>query len=386
MKDLYQERISRIYDSLNHREPDVVPSLACLGTITIGFNDCTVKQVENDWQLSVENFLNTQKDLCTDAVYTAGVVFDSKFARTIGSEAHFVSEDGQTIQHHQQVPMAADEYEQLIANPESFIMNVLLPRTAKRLSKPYPEKKQAILEFMNHLNDKLAEWNTIEQRLKEEYGKPLMAPVVNAYPPLDFIFDYFRGFEGVAVDMRRQPEKLVEACEALLPFMWKNMGIPDDAKNVPEFPPFATMFHIPTFLSPKQFEKFFLPTYQKMVDRIHACGGKMIMFLEGSWDNKVEWLCSLPKDFIFGLCEADDIFKMKKLVGDNICLVGGMPLNKLRYGTVQENVDYTKHLVDELAPGGGYIFSSSRELLTKTDVNWENFKAAYRTVHDYGKR
>lgn len=386
MGDSYQERVARIYDALNHREPDVVPSLACLGTFTIGFNDCTVEQVENDWKRSVENFMNTQQDLYTDALYTTGVVFDSKFARAIGSPAHFVSEDGQTIQHQQQIPMKADEYDQLIANAEEFIMNVLLPRTAKRLSGPYGEKKQAILEFMSHLNDKLAEWTTIEQRLKEEYQRPVMAPVVNAYPPLDFIFDYFRGFQGVSLDMRRQPEKLVEACEALLPFMWKNMGIPDEANSVPEFPPFATMFHIPTFLSPKQFEKFFLPTYQKMVDRIYQCGGKMIMFLEGTWDNKAEWLNSLPKDFAFGICEADDIFKMKKLVGDNICIVGGMPLDKLKYGTVQENIDYAKFLVDELAPGGGYIFSSSRELLTKTDVNWENYKAAYRTVHEYGKR
>ncbi|MBF7096448.1 uroporphyrinogen decarboxylase family protein [Alkalibacter mobilis] len=386
MGDSYEERVARIYDALNHKEPDVVPSLACMGTFTIGFNNCTVEQVENDWQLSVENFLNTQKDLYADAVYTAGVVFDSKFAKAIGSPAHFVSADKETIQHHQQIPMAADEYDKLIADPEGFMMNVLLPRTAKRLSGAYPEKKKAILEFMSHLNDKLAEWTTIGQRLKEEYNRPIMAPVVNAYPPLDFIFDYFRGFEGTAVDMRRQPEKLVEACEAVLPFMWKNMGIPDDATRVPEFPPFATMFHIPTFLSPKQFEKFFLPTYQKMVDRIYECGGKMIMFLEGTWDNKAEWLNSLPKDFAFGICEADDIFKMKKLVGDNICIVGGMPLDKLKYGTVQENVDYAKYLVDELAPGGGYIFSSSRELLTKTDVNWENYKAAYKTVHEYGKK
>ncbi|HCX63683.1 MAG TPA: hypothetical protein DHN33_00535 [Eubacteriaceae bacterium] len=382
----YEERLGRIYDALHHREPDTIPTLSCVGTFSIGFNDCTVEQVENDWQLSVENFLNVQKTLCVDAMYTPGVVFDSAFARAIGSPAHFVSDDNQTIQHKQQIPMQADEYDQLIANPEEFILNTLLPRTAKKLAKPYPENKQAILDFMAHFNNKLAEWDTIINRLKDEYERPLLAPVVNAYPPLDFIFDYFRGFQGTSVDMRRHPEKLAEACEALLPFMWKNMGIPDDASSVPEFPPFATMMHIPTFLSPKQFEKFFLPTYQKMVDRIAECGGKLVMFLEGSWENKADWLNSLPKDFAFGIVEADDIFKMKKLVGDNICLVGGMPIEKLKYGTVDDCKDYAKKLVDELGPGGGYVFSSTREMLTKTDVNWENYTATYEMVHEYGKK
>jgi hypothetical protein len=37
-------------------------------------------------------------------------------------------------------------------------------------------------------------------------------------PPMDLIFDYFRGFQGTAVDMRRKPELLEQAVEALYPY------------------------------------------------------------------------------------------------------------------------------------------------------------------------
>ena len=384
MGDSYDERVKRIMDELNHTEPDVVPSMTAMGTYVIGFNDYTALEAEWNIPQNVENYLNTQKKLYADCVYTAGVVFDTAFAKAVGSPAHFIAEDGQTIQHLASTHMEADEYDKLINDTENFMINELLPRTATRLQGPYEEKRKAVLEFADHLQKKLWEWSEIERRLKEEYNRPVMAPSVNVYPPLDLIFDYYRGFDGIVKDMRRCPQKLLDACEAVLPFLWQGMGIPDgDDVVTPAMPPHATMMHIPTFISPKQFEKFFLPTYSKMINRVFETGGTMIMFLEGVWANKADWLNSLPKNKVFGLVEGDEPFEFKKLVGDNICLIGGMRLQTLKYGTKEACIEEAKKVIDNMAPGGGYIFGTSRELLTKTDLNYENLCATHAFVHEY---
>lgn len=108
------------------------------------------------------------------------------------------------------------------------------------------------------------------------------------------------------------------------------------------------------------------------------------MLLEGEWESKYDWLNSLPKNFAVGIVEGDDIFEAKKRIGDNITIAGGMPLQMLKLGKKEECIDYAKKLIDELAPGGGYIFTSSRELLSKGDVNHENLVETHNFVHEYG--
>lgn len=386
MTDSYNERLKRVYDELYHTEPDVVPSFSSIGTFAIGFSGGTVKEMEADPQKEVEYYLKPHETLYTDAVYTVGSVFGAHMAEIVGSPAHFICEDGETIQHSQQMPMTEDDYDALTEGGEKYLFDVLVPRTAKNLQKPYPENKEVIMEFIRYMGGKVQAWNEIIEGLKDKYQRPVMTPGIFAYPAMDVLFDYLRGFQGTNADMRRRPEKVVQACEAIDKFVWKFMGIPDDAESLPEFPPYATMMHIPTFISPKQFEKFFCPTYDRMMDRIHNLGGKCIMFLEGKWANKAEWLNDLPKNYTFGIVEGDDMFEMKKLVGDNICLIGGMPLQQLKYGSLDECKDIAKKLIDECAPGGGYIFGSSRELLTKTDVNWDNYTGTYEFVHEYGRK
>jgi len=47
-------------------------------------------------------------------------------------------------------------------------------------------------------------------------------------------------------------------------------------------------------------------------------------------------------------------------------------------------LDYAKFLVDELADGGGYIFSTNRPVMYPDDANADNLKAVNEFVHCYG--
>jgi uroporphyrinogen-III decarboxylase len=91
----------------------------------------------------------------------------------------------------------------------------------------------------------------------------------------------------------------------------------------------------------------------------------------------------MPKDFAICMVEGDDISEAKKRIGDNVTIAGGMPIAMLKYNTKGECIDYAKKLLDECAPGGGYIFTTDRHFITGADVNTENVIAVHDFVHNY---
>lgn len=378
---LYQERVKRIVTTVNHEEPDRVPILTMFGTWAISYANSTVQEIADNPEKEIEVFSKPHEDIYSDATYTNGMAFDARSAQIIGSKSHFISEDGQTVQHKEITLMESSEYPDLIKDPMDYIFNKMLPRKASNLNKTPEENYEAIKELVNHWKVKSGVQGRLLNELKVKHGLPVITGSF-AYPAMDMVFDYLRGFKGISLDLRRNPEELLAGISALEEYSFDLMGLPQDTKVEP-FPFYATMFHLPTFISAKQFEKFFLPTYDKMLKRIHQSGGKIIMFLEGKWEDKFDWLNSLPKNFAIGIVEGDDIFEVKKKVGDNITVVGGMPLDLLRLGNKDTCIDYAKKVVDECAPGGGYIFASTREFLSKGDVNVDNLIAVNEFVHNY---
>ncbi|AOY74566.1 uroporphyrinogen decarboxylase family protein [Clostridium formicaceticum] len=383
MKKVYDDRVKRILTTVNHEEPDRVPILSTYGTWAVSYANSSIKEIEENPEKEIEVFCKPHEDIYCDATYTCGIAFDAKSAEIIGSKSHFISRDGETIQHQEITPMESEDYPDLIKNPMEFIFNKLVPRKAANLRESASENYDTLKQLLNHWKVKGDVQQRLRATLKEKYGIPVITGGF-AYPPMDIIFDYLRGFKGISLDIRRRPEELLEAINALAEFSNDVMGIHPGTKQVASFPFYATMMHLPTFINAKQFEKFFWPTYEKMFLKIHELGGKLIIFLEGKWEDKYYLLNSMPKNFAIGIIEGDDVFEAKKKIGDNITIAGGMPLELLKMGTKDKCIDYAKKLLDECAPGGGYIFATSRELLSRGDLNVENLKAVNQFVHEHG--
>ncbi len=380
-KQTYEERVNRILTTSNHEEPDRVPILAMFETWCIGYANGTIREMEEDYEKEIEYYTRPYDDIYTDAAYGTGLGFDAKSAEILGSPAHFISSDGQTVQHMETCLMEDDEYQELIADPYGYTFNKMVPRKNANLNKTPEENYETMKKLFVHWKKKSAVQARLREKLKEEYNIPLIFGG-SAYPPMDYIFDYYRGFKGTSMDMRRQKDNLEAAVEAVLEVSTDLMGLTPEMTSVPEFPFYTTMMNIPTFVSPKQFERFFWPTYEKMWRRIYDLGGKLIIFLEGTWKNKYDYLNSFPKNFALGILEDDDIFEAKKLIGDNMTIIGGMDLGLLKLGTQEECIDHAKKLLDVCAPGGGYIFGTPRTLLSKGDVNVENLNAVHNFVHE----
>src|ERR1039458_980804 len=105
--------------------------------------------------------------------------------------------------------------------------------------------------------------------------------------PFDFIGDSLRGTQGVILDMYRQPDKLLAAIDAIAPIVIKQ-GI--DSCNATG----GVMMHFPlhkgddTFMSDKQFEKFYWPSLKKYADALIAEGIMPNMFGEGRYSRRLD--------------------------------------------------------------------------------------------------
>ena len=110
-------------------------------------------------------------------------------------------------------------------------------------------------------------------------------------------------------------------------------------------------------MSLAQFEKFYWPQLKALQMGLVEAGIMPFVFYEGVWNLRLKYLTELPKGKTAGLFQSSDIFKVKEVVGDTLCIMGGMPNSLLQAGTAEQVRDLTKRLCKECGKGGGYIMS-----------------------------
>jgi len=135
------------------------------------------------------------------------------------------------------------------------------------------------------------------------------------------------------------------------------------------------------FLSIKQWEKFYWPTFSKLVSELIRRGGTPCIFLEGNCDSRIEYLLEFPKGKLLARLDNTDIFRAKEILKDHVCIEGAVPSTLLQTGTVQDVKDHVKKLIDVIGKDGGYIVSTK----SSTDhVKPENLKAMIDFTKEYG--
>jgi hypothetical protein len=89
-----------------------------------------------------------------------------------------------------------------------------------------------------------------------------MGSVVHA--PMDILGDYMRGIKGTLIDIKRRPEKVLAACEKILPIMLEQ-GI--GGCRASGIPLCFIELHIliDSFMSQAQFEQFYWPTLLELI-------------------------------------------------------------------------------------------------------------------------
>jgi uroporphyrinogen-III decarboxylase len=197
--------------------------------------------------------------------------------------------------------------------------------------------------------------------------------------PFDAVSDYLRGMQGAMTDMYRNPENLMRILEERLQSTLAMLdSLPRFTKPTRGF--MALHRGSDGFMSLKQFEKFYWPMFKAVLLKMIEKGITPFPFLEGVWDQRLEYLRELPKGSMVAHFAYTDMKKAKDVLGGHMCIMGDVPSSLLNTGTARQVEDYVKDLIDYCGKDGGLIVANN----TVNQGKPECIKAMIDTVKQYG--
>jgi hypothetical protein len=407
----YKERVTRIKDTVQLKKvPDRVPVFPVIGFFPAYYCGMTPREIMYDYdKLSMafkKYVLEFEPDAHGGAVGPGpGKLFDILDYKLYAWPGHGVSPN-HVYQCLEGEYMKADEYDALIQDPSYFFSSTYLPRIFGALE---PFKMLApltnILEMyggfsgVNFIPYGLPEVQTAYKALLEagnealkwigfvgSWGKEMAAAGFPNFfgggtkAPFDTIGDTLRGTRGIMLDMYRQPDKLLQALEAMTPLMIK-MGASAAKMNG------NPMVFIPLhkgadgFLSDEQFKTFYWPTFRKLLMGLIDEGCVPFPWAEGGYNSRLKVILDVPKGKTAWGFDTTDMVKAKEILGNVACIGGNMPIALLSVGTPQAVKDYAKKLIEIAGKGGGYIMMNGAVI---ENIKPENVRAMIDTTKEYG--
>ena len=402
-----EQRIARVDAAVALREGDRVPMAPKIGMAYAQTAGIDRYEALNDPRLlrpGVEKFLRTYP--CD--LFWAGSGYPIPMMETLGTTA--IRWPGATCgvplnQGFQIVDgtyMEEDEYDEFLRDPSHFCMTKVFPRKHKKLAGlaklnfhevvefghyasmaafADPEVRQALLTLM-FAGEQAVEWQRNSALLRETAlacQTPLGA-LAGQNAPYDMLADNIRGFLNVPMDLYTIPEKGTAAIGIMTEYALQNVRRLKDTGSRYCFMP----LHGGTddFMSLEYYRTFYWPSLRRVIEEIINCGMIPYVFCEGRYDTRLEVLREVPRGKVIYMFEQVDIARAKAVLGDTACICGNLPTSLLLYGKPHEVVDETRRLLDECAPGGGFLMDCS---IVLDHYKEENLEAWFDTTLQYGR-
>lgn len=376
--EIKKERQELFNDLYNMKTPKRVPITIKVNN-EFGIQYAGMNLVETQW--NPEKMEQAAEVICQDFFADKNPFGSRRFPAfyTLTNSNYFVMSSDGFLQHPEITPMKADEYLEFIDNPYDFLIEKIIPRLYPALDNDTNNKMFTFATGMEALADDNAAAAAISKKMSEKYGYFNPTTKSAVFAPYDFIADILRGFTGISMDIRRQPKQVIEACEAVLPFMVK-MGI---TKNPTVMSETYVPLHMAPFMREKDFEKFYWPTFKKMVEKIMATGQGMSFFCEQDWTRYLDYLQDLPSGIRLRF-EYGDPKLFKEKLGKKHIISGFYPISMFKNATVEECKDKAKEILDILAPGGNYSFDVDKVMATY-EGGKEKYIEVFNLVKEYGR-
>ncbi len=125
-------------------------------------------------------------------------------------------------------------------------------------------------------------------------------------------------------------------------------------------------FNTGPFLSPELFNKFVTPFLKELIAGYRTIGYYTIKHTDGNIMPILDQLVSTNPHALHSLDPQGgiDIAKVKRLVGDRLCLIGNVNCGLIDTGTEEEYIGSARYALKHGMPGYGYIFSTSNCIYT----------------------
>ena len=392
MEQLYQQRLTRYTAAMRNEKPDRIPIRPFVAEFVAKYAGYTCQEVAHDYEKAMAATRKCAAEFDWDATVGNMVYVWTALVKTIGLSYYAVPGveiPPDTAFQYIEPPddranMRDDEYDALIADPTGFLFNVWLPRVAPTIRAPgaantFRNNIGLVAGGMSMLSYFFALGRQGELLRRESGTVSAIAGILKG--PFDILADKLRGYRGLCMDVFRQPEKVLAACEALVPHLVHvALSGADPNKQVP----IGFWMHrgcVP-FLSREQFERFYWPTLKDVVLQLWSHGHQTLFYAEGEWNPNLGYITELPEGSIVYHVDRGDIEEVHRALGHRFCISGGIPNDLLAFGTPQEVRDCCKRVIDAVAGDGGYIMDASA--IMQDDTKVENLRAMTEFTREYG--
>ncbi|MGI6215994.1 MAG: uroporphyrinogen decarboxylase family protein [Coriobacteriales bacterium] len=414
-KQMYDQKLKRIHDAIELKEPDTVPYMPigqCYPYINNGYTMADILYDE-DTSKALESLLKFAKDTDADVVMGQDYIYigqgkilemtDPKSIMWAGMPNSTI--DKNSIHQFIEFPVLLDDEMDMFLNDRSqWMLSHGLPRTAGVLEpmknfnvrniNPYtgtmmlsglistPEFKEMI-EKLWKINDLTVENQNRMRKLNaaiEEAGYPVLAQGMAAVP-FDTYSDFHRGTVDGLADLYDNTEVVEAYCE-------------EELENTLEFVRMQGQFlkgryvfmalhkGMDGFMSDEFYEKYYWKPLQRIIEEIIANDMIPYIYTEGNYNTRLKWLADVPEGKVIYHFENVDMKKAKEILGGTACISGGFSPQILDRKTPEETREAVKKLMDVCAPGGGFIFETSYGL---DYAKPENVDAMTEAVREFGK-
>lgn len=408
---LFEEREKRVTDAVQLKTPDRVPVCLRGGYFPVKYAGLSQAAPFYDPAAYKQAVTKMLLDFDADVFTMVSNRFVSGFALEQLGSTQLMWPGGslrsdQSAQFVETEVMKENEYDLFMTDPGDFILRCYLPRTWKALeplsrlpslqslighssmaTQSSAFKKAEVIqvfETISKAGEEQVKFDQIGKDISETVGVPELSYSGGiGNQPFDVFASHLRGLRGVMVDMFKQPDKLLAACDKIVE--WRLAKAPPaDPKERGKRRVGASSNHFSNdeFLTRKQFETFCWPSWKKAFLATIDLGYIPVTFLEGRTDNQIEYFLELPKAKAVVAFEKVDMARAKAVLGGHLCIAGNVPGSLLWGGSPQETEEYCKNLIKVCAKGGGFILDSGCSL---DDAKPANVKAMIDSVKKYGR-
>ncbi|OGO40115.1 MAG: hypothetical protein A2147_08310 [Chloroflexi bacterium RBG_16_57_8] len=402
-QELYEEREKRVRDSIYLRQPDRIPLFVFPDPAAhYGIPHSAAWYDPAAWRRAfIREALDFEPDLTSGTFTTSGetlAALDVKNRLWPGGplpadyEMQFVESEF----------MKEDEYDFFLSDPSGFMIRRYLPRMCGSLA---PLAKLPPLDLMTNIEGitelfcspdfrKLARaldkagremrryrlaMGNLQEDLAQLGFPALSHPGGVGVAPFDVLSSFFRGMKGSMLDMYRQPDNVIRACEAILERRIAT-ALPADpkARGNPKRVFMPLWRGDKSFMSKAHFDRFYWPTLKKTMLAAIKLGYVPMPVFEAHFGDRLRCMLELPKGKAVAVVEHMDVVQAKDILGGHTCIIGNVP-KSLRYKSPKEVLGYYKDLIAKCAKGGGLMLNISLPY----DTPVEKLKDMVRRISEY---
>jgi uroporphyrinogen-III decarboxylase len=406
-KKRYRANVARFIKVIKLEEPDRVPCMLPTGYYPAVYAGYSLKEVMYDYQKLSEAWRKFNRDFKADSFASPGLVYPGRVIEMIGHKlhkwpGHGLPDNAPMYQFVEGTYMKPEEYNDFMENPTEFWMRTFLPRTAGALeSFQYlagfnPVMTNPLGWVMSFANpDVQKSFETLIEAGKEitkwreavgEVNREALAEGFASFggsmggAPFDNLSDVLRGTTGIVMDMYRQPGKIKEAMERLVPIIVK---LAVKGADVSLSPVVSMPLHKgdKSFMSGKQFEEFYWPTFKKVLLGMIDEGLVPMPFAEGNYEPRLDIIKDMPRSGVVWYFEVMDMARAKEKLGDVACISGNVPSSIIATSTPTIVKEACRKLIETCGKGGGYILAGASSI-SKCDP--ANLHAMMEAAKEYG--